>query len=253
MQGKYDRSPSRASDRECLSDRRFAQRYGLHGSSSGNAVKRVFNVLDCTEEDRPVPSRHRARIPEASRRVLRTRPLAEAQEWRLSVRRSNPHVWCADPPSATNVETEIIWRGSDTRRMTPSWQCAFLEGRRVVRCSDVWQPPQRRPRDNGARPRGNGAGSSGQCHIMPSSRWNATSINRPPAAQEALSHPLLIELAGEIRRLQPHHVDDAERERQAQSENPCEIPHVSPAGPSQGTDPPPRGAVSDANVGVVSS
>ena len=31
------------------------------------------------------------------------------------------------------------------------------------------------------------------------------------------------------------------------------VPHVSPAGPPQGTDPPPRGAASEASVGAVSS
>src|SRR5204863_7193928 len=51
------------------------------------------------------------------------------------------------------------------------------------------------------------------------------SIARPPAALEALPHALLIQLTGEIRCLEPHHVDDAEREREAETENPREIPH----------------------------
>src|SRR5438552_5040863 len=53
----------------------------------------------------------------------------------------------------------------------------------------------------------------------------ALSIDRSSTALEALSHPLLIELTGKIRGLEPHHVDDAKRESQAETQNPCEIPH----------------------------
>src|SRR5262249_29903644 len=46
-----------------------------------------------------------------------------------------------------------------------------------------------------------------------------------PRLDEAIVNPRLVELARAVGRLEPHHVDDAERERGTQSEDPREIPH----------------------------